>query len=590
MLLNLLMGFAVSARAENGFFDTTGGKTQEDTSKFGGIGVDEAIDQKTKQILDRFKEGRRSSNKDQKSRYSQILEHHDEDFDGVTDHLGANNALEGGMEKAALKGQKITDTLKRQTALSKAAEDAGRCQKGKVNGKDECRNISSILIDAGAAHSSDEKDEHRVYELTGEAVKNAQSAGTQYAEKSISAAGDYGSDAPPPNAQAIKNADGTVTSMRVTSGKETTVVKIAPNIDILKSEASYLEQLKDFQTKLQWKSMRAARLAGFESDKGIIAQFSGVLEKGVDDEGNLMEVARRIQEMGTLGAEDVCVDKQNNVTVPPQTGCAPTNKTMSLNEAYQDYALRNQLDGIRTQLRQKASKGQSPAAQKAQQQDVASIRKCLDRDAWCPGYSNVGRAAAAARKNGGKTPPITEPFKAISGDPGGTYTDTREFVMNRLDAANSGGLDNFMNVMKSSDFNESTDKKIKGDYKPYAQMKADWKAAKKAAAIAQCQNVSPSDYDRYKMCQNKNYKNPYAGNQFDTKTKNTAKLFGRNASRDGTSLLTQPVPTLGQPANLGGGSLGGGRNPSSGGPGPDRSGGTTNTMPAPVPSLNLNMQ
>lgn len=547
--------FSLAAHAGNDFFDTTGGSTKEDTGKFNGIDDEEAITKKGQEILNRFRDGRKSSNVSQASRYSKILEHHDEDFDGVTDHDGAANALEGGMESVALKGQKLSGN-KRKEALAKGVEEQDKaCRKALEKDPNAdlsvCDSPSTVLVNKGAAHGKD-SDEHRVYELKKEAVDKATAAGKQYGERAAAEAGEWGDDPTPEGTKGIKDADGRIRSMRVKNAKTggEDVVKIAPDIDLMKSEYSYLEQLKDYQTNLEWKSLRAARLAGAESDKGVIDQFAGIWgKKGMTDQQKEQEVAQRIYEMQNLGTYPLCVNggnQKNQVQVQPDNGQCPTNmpEEISLNEAYEHVGLRDKLDSIRQQLRSKA-KPKTAQAQKSQQQDVGEIKNCLGRDVWCPGASNLGRAQAQARKAAGggaagkaaadKAVAKMEAYKPVQGDPGGTYKDTREYNMNRLSAANAGGLDNFMKVMSSADFNANTDNKT--DTKPFAQMKAEWEAAKKAADIVQGKQ---KDAERQKGLD----KNPngYKGQQFDTKNMNTVKLFGRMRGRDGGTFQVEAMP------------------------------------------------
>lgn len=552
--------FSRAAQAENKeFFDTTGGEIKENTGKYNGINEEEAITKKGQEILNRFRDGRKSSNVTQTSRYSKILEHHDEDFDGVTDHDGAANALEGGMEDVALKGKKLRGA-ERQKELNKGVEEHDKACREALIKKDPtadtsvCDSPSAILVNKGAAHGG-EADEHRVYELKKEAVEKAKAAGKQYGEQAIAEAGEWGDDPTPEGTKGIKDKDGRIRSMRVKNGKTggEDVVKIAPDIDLMKSEYSYLEQLKDYQTNLEWKSLRAARLAGYESDKGVIDQFAGIWgKKGMTDQQKEQEVARRIDEMSKIGSEDVCINTpKTKATLPDERSgeCKDkTDETQSLNEAYQIVALRPQLDSLREQLRNKPSnKPGSAREKKEQQQTLAQIQNCLGRDVWCPGESNVRRARAQARRAGGggakasiaaqKAADKINPFTAVQGDPGGTYKDTREYNMNRLAAANAGGLDNFMKVMGSADFSEGTDKKT--DTKPFAQMKAEWEAAKKAADIVQGKQ---KDAERQRGLQNPNSANQYKGQNFDTKNMNTVKLFGRMRGRDGTTFQTEAMP------------------------------------------------
>lgn len=85
------------------FEETTNTKV-EDGSFPGGYTQKEldSMSKEQKAIMNKFMKGRYSSAKGESSRYSNILEYHDNNFDGITEHDRANNAAESSGDKVGL--------------------------------------------------------------------------------------------------------------------------------------------------------------------------------------------------------------------------------------------------------------------------------------------------------------------------------------------------------------------------------------------------------------------------------------------------------------------------------------------------------
>ncbi|MBS1982847.1 MAG: hypothetical protein JST16_01640 [Bdellovibrionales bacterium] len=531
-LLALSLAVTAARAQTTRFFDTTAG-SDEDTSKYGGIDKSEEInlDKEHQKILKRFKDGRMSSSNGVRSRYSGILEMHDNDFDGVTDHdVSANgDPLEANTEAAALGKAGGVSGAARQKALQEAANNAGHCKNGQTGNSADpiCRNISANLLDMGNAHGKAD-EEHRVYDLSKKAYEGAMDAGQKYGDKVNSEASNYGDTNLPPNAQAIKDKEGNVTAMRVTSGGQTNTVQVGANVDLLKSEAAWLTQQEDCEIHKQAKSMRAARLAGAESDKDTIALFANIYDcKRKDTQQQEQEAAQKIQELSLLGGTLICDQTKGASKNELYTGsnCKDGSQPGSKNQTSSLVEFNRNFPGLSSQMwaaaKQKAM-GSGPPSN-AVKKDMAKIQKCLDLGTWCssPGHAD---------QNG-------DYYNPVKGDAGNAYSDTREYIMSRLYQARQGGLDKFESTMKSADFNDKTDAKTNNQ--PYKKMVEQIREAQRAAAI-----VNGKQYNavRAQGRNSPNFKDPYTSQTFNTQTMTTQQLFGRNASRDGTTLLSNPMP------------------------------------------------
>lgn len=587
------VGLALSASAQQSkFFDTTDGNPKTDT-KGGILPSDEAtISAETQKLLDRFRSGRYSSNKDGKSRYSGILEMHDEDFDGVTDHDNPGNSLEGGMDEAAI-GQKGGSGENRRKALAKQRENAGNCKDGFVNGnkKFPCKNISAVIVDRGAAHGpggeKDAEEPHRILELSDKAYAKAKQAGQAYGDSAVNAAEDYVGPAPA-GAQGIKDKNGLVTSMKVQSGDQTTTVKVGANVDLLKSEYAWLERQKQRQIDLEWQSLRAARLAGAEKDPTAIRLFADVFgNNNMSDQQRQQEAATRIFEWSQISDLDVCMKSgeflKSDSNGKPNCSGENNDPIGTLSEFLSQKQDPDLAQKKWAEARKLVGQGDlKPKEKKEMAQEVAKIRNCLGRDVWCYDRKhamaamqknnqngNGGGNNANARGNNNNQKDLT--WTPVQGDPGNAFDDVREALFNRLSAANAGGLDNFKKVMSTIDFNEKTDAKT--NTKPFREMMEQLKKAQAAAKLVQSgqgdtEQVENNQGQMVSVRQNGiqvSSQNIYGNKQnFDTKTMNTLSLFGRNPARDGGALANVPMPVGPQPItseNSGGGNSGGARAP-----------------------------
>ncbi|HVJ64422.1 MAG TPA: hypothetical protein VM901_04125 [Bdellovibrionota bacterium] len=146
------------ARAE--FEETTNTKVNdgEDDLK-GGYTKDELrnMQKEQKAIVDKFMKGRYSSATGKGSRYSNILEYHDSNFDGLTEHEGANNAAEGSGDLVGLgkKGLKQSERLKKM--VTERVSSSGNCELTKEDQEYLKKDQYSLVTGAVKGKAWDEK-------------------------------------------------------------------------------------------------------------------------------------------------------------------------------------------------------------------------------------------------------------------------------------------------------------------------------------------------------------------------------------------------------------------------------------------------
>ncbi len=543
----LILGAWDCARAEQ-FLNTAGDKN-ESTSQYGGIApeeIDQKLNDESKKVLERFKKGRVSSFEDGSSRYSSFLELHDGDFDSVSDHGGAGNSMEGGMDEAAIGKKRTPGGEARDKALEEARLKAGLC-KG-AGSTVPCNNISANVVDLGAAHGDDKTSGHRVYDLTKSAWEKAKQAGQDYGNKTIQESKDVrGFENSLPNGGSpVRDADGRVTSYKTVDGQ---IHKISGNIDFLKSEAAWLEQQKALVIDAQWKSMRAARLAGADNanfshngsrlDPKALREFNNIyLQKGLTPQQREQEVAKRINEYrssNSIGLSTCPAGWQNISKNPkgPALCKKPGTKDDTAELATVGLIRRegqgNQGDQDIISKAIEQNRNKNPAS-KNEAETIQKISKCMQPGVWCYGNRAAEREANEANKNNKSNKPKTSDdflYTQASGDPGNVFDDTRELIFHQLSVANKGPLDQFEKTMNSADLNKNTDRKTINQ--PYAKMMEEYQAAKKAY-----DDVRRSEQEE--KTRNPAHQSQYLGDKFNSQRQSVNQLFGRNANRDGTTL------------------------------------------------------
>jgi hypothetical protein len=528
----------------------TVGDLQEKTDTYGGIADSETkkLDAKAQAIVEKFKRGRRSYDQDPNSRYAKILQMHDADRDGITDHGSGGSGMpgiEGYMDKAAIGTDQIVDNKERAKKLDAAREqDSVNCHKGpdgRWRRKDNealCNDISAVIVDRGAAHDegserkvqfdsnkleiqgSGKLEEHRVYEMTTQARDASIKAGKEYATESVSDATDYGASESS-DVKVVKGQNGNAQKVDVTVNGKTNTVEVAPNVDLLRSEAAYLEQHKAYIIQQTWKTIRANRLAQLSdaSDQGIQGrdlEITNLVAANASD----ADIAKRIAEKSALASTRVCED--GSPVVNGKCGTGPAAKDpIALAKFVKDNANdQTKIDAAYTEANKSLQGDKARLA--GIQDNQAKIQNCLQPGKWCddsykevPAGTNVGDA----------------------------FRDTREYVFNQLEIANSKGLKDFgTEMLNNYDFNAHTDAKTVD--KPFTAMTKEYRDAQKKAQeiIAGQQKFQ----DEMHAQGHTNYQSKFLDkSKFNPDTMSVQKLFGRDPTRDGTTLRGQmQVPTF----------------------------------------------
>jgi hypothetical protein len=501
---------ATAAQGDN-LADTTLG-TQENNARYGGISEQEqnALDEKTKKFLEGFKQGRAAKDG---GRHWEILTLHDRDKDGIADH--GLNGLEANMDAAGKIKTKDEADPKRREEVDEQRKNAGRCKNGTIGGNadNDCRNVSSVIVDLGAAHG-DEKDAHRVYDLTREARDEAKKAADAYARRVTAEAANYEVD---DEAKKLGYRDGGVGTDskgrygKILVDKDGKRMAVAPNIDYLHSEAAFLNQQAVNTVETEAKTLRAMRLAGVDTSKGgtddDIARLIQNSKPGeVDD-----KLAERIAQRNIVGSESAgCSGSPSDPKYPSYCKNIENNASFKSDfEAYKNdncsranvsatECVNNWKAGLTVnKIASRDSKVGSLAYKKAYEElgdekkkqiktDVSSVKECMKPGVWCRGGLNDrvdvvdGKASAAFRKIKGE-------------DAAAVFTDTREAIFSQAAMAINGPADQMMNRMKQfeADFNKNNDAKTRGNsgieyYKEWEELQ------KRAIQRAKQQGLDPS--------------------------------------------------------------------------------------------------
>ena len=443
------------ARAEKDKFTDTSTGSDDTSAAYGGISKEEAaiLQKGMQKKIKNFKAGRTSSGSGDnvESRYSGVFEMHDADFDGVTDHDGGANAMEAASEKTAagslgLRGaarQKKMDEIKAQNC--KGAKNVNACL---ANSK------SSVLMDRGPAHGADKPndyEQHRVYELDEKVQKAAKEAGKQYANQAAFDA----SEATPDGVYTKKGSKKNTVSVTTSKGKKE--VEIGPNIDLLRDEASKLEQIKQREVNNQWKFLRAERLV-----KGYISTIASSIPVGAKENPQGYS-SKALQ-------DDLLESRQgffHNSRLSDLVSTSYRDADTEANVAAYDSKFSAGLESLVRQMLSEHKVNATGQNQKDLNKQMADSTKkltaCMKSGTYCHDGTQPARMVKGKQVNSA--------FDVEKGDPGNTFTDTREYIYERVDAANRGGAANFKrNMQGNSDFNDHTDSLQKGSEKSYGSM------------------------------------------------------------------------------------------------------------------------
>jgi hypothetical protein len=422
------------------FADTTNGNAEEEE---GGFSKEEfevmrkSNDPQIRALYDKLTSGRLSSAKKGDSRFSGHLEMHDFDLDGISDHDNSGNSLEGGVEKAIL-GKDRTGGEGRQKGLSKARGD---CLSGVMGGKPKPCNISAVVFDVGAAHDG---EDHKVYDLN-PAVKDAlKKAGEAYFEQfkeDVLKQGrtddqrDYGNDA-------------------------------------IRSEAAWLYKQWQFKVETSWKTLRAARLAGFRTDRPDSIDFAEGqafmkrIGEGLSKNGSDQSLAEQVAIQGSVMDKLFCEVAPANsnkwqLCPPPGRTPATTVGPELRRSALGQLLSKNWAPPIpaglqRTYYQQALARAREEASKDPQiQKNIAKIRECMSPSKWC---SNEDLPGAQ--------PPVKK-WEEFKGDPGVVFKDTREPLYMKMSLASKLPLAQQRKFVSDADF---TDRMAGGKKNPiYAQ-------------------------------------------------------------------------------------------------------------------------
>lgn len=580
--------FAVSG------FDKTSSGINERTEDFGGISKEEQeqignLNSKLQQQLNTFNVGRTSSGEDSvdgsNNRFSGSIEMHD-DFSGVTYHPGAASGLEGPMDNVATQGKNGSEK-ERQEALKENRNNAGRCKDGFIDGvtlsgggKALCKNLSAVLVDMGPAHphgdDPEENEQHRVYQMTDEAQKVSKKSGADYAQQVIADAtsktfddeAQQASQAVGANRTLAVNADGTVDVTVTKNGKSVTAQR-NPELDLLRSEAAWLEQQKQEYAERAWKTLRAARLAGTDTEryyqKDQIKEFNSLVSNTMGQKDQDQQIAQRVAEQGTYSGSKFCYDGSGDAKPKGENPCpnAPTSKqtdaqkdalaqklieeaekkgnSLDKNTADRmaesigssgEVILKDLISMVPSQevptLYDQARENATDDEKKEISENLQKIQPCLEQNKWCWG--------ADEKYN---LPPDAKLYSEIQGgDPAGTASgDVRELMYSNIAAANNAPMAERLSRISNSDFNANTDAATSATVftefkKQYDENMQAYQAALEANANYE-KNGKAFGADGSVSV---GYKNKFKGDAWDANTKSFNQLFGRDPSRDATSI------------------------------------------------------
>jgi len=466
--LVLVFGLWTSAAHAQGFIDTTNGEIEE-SPEARGINSDEATTQRAKEIMQRFKKGRLSSNKDRSSRFSGSLEFHDSNLDGIVDHETGDGGLEGGL-RGLMKGSGKLEEL-----AKKAREDANKknCN-GKAGGDTNsdgvltCFNMSGVIVDKGGSHGD---TKHRKYATSPEALAVIKRVAKEYGAKTL---------------EDIQSA------YRDAYGAEMPNAEKFAAIHLLRSENAWLEEQKGAIYERQWKLLRAARLAGYEDAEERVAganaggdKFMHDIEEMISNGASDAEVGKRIALNAEITRETMLLDggnwisqsefnekykgldatsRQNKLTdaqnkakqkIEKAYKDANPGSSAPSNVSYQDFVKYGSLSSdeynkVKGSILDYHSSNPSDDLKKT----FAKAADCMQANNWC--HTPQSAAAAQPKNASGTTAKGPEVFEKVSGDPGAVFNDTRELIYIAMQKAQNVPVNQIEKTVTSLDFNRRT--------------------------------------------------------------------------------------------------------------------------------------
>ncbi len=370
-----------------------------------------SIDREYQKAFRQFQDGRKSTTEGGKSnRYGGILENHDLDRDGLSDHANAANDAEGGQDEAAF-GRRGMNQKDRQAAMDAFCKKQGK-EGPKPGSPTACgEDISAVLVDLKPAHGVDkpgqDKEKHRTYQLTSQSAANADKAGKNYAERVLRDA------------------------RKFFSGNEK--ANVAVNPDALRSEAQWLNEQMLNEIDNSWRTLRAHRIFNddfpygnskfktlgctFTSSKSSLGALANQFAKQHASVKNLAEKDRLIGvAMADVVYEKCFKDLVDKVNKMPDSG-EPQKSEKKAKQA--------ELASYQSELRR-------------------VMGTCMVRDVWCSEQPVAG------------TNPQEKKFDRLPAgrDVGNAFRDTREFNYVKMSGAMRGPVKDYMKNMRSMDFNE----------------------------------------------------------------------------------------------------------------------------------------
>ncbi|NCN26371.1 hypothetical protein GW915_02250 [bacterium] len=624
-LILLLAG--QSGFAQSNGFDKTSEGVDEDAAEVKGMSADEVkaleqLDADVARQANEFRKGRESSGIGGAGRFSNILEMHD-DYAGTTYHAGPANGLEGRLDKVATGGNNGSET-ERQKAIadntgfgdqeSNGCKDGFQVQKGPNGQSIKCMNLSPVLVDKGAAHGANmidtDKDgtpdtinTHRAYELTDDAKKESEKAGADYATQVISDATlkEFSQDSQQA-AQAvgvnrsISEQDGGVFVTTTQNGEQVTIQQ-SPNIDLLRSEYSWLEQQKRDYADRAWKTLRAARLAGVRTQefggRDETTEFNSLVSNSMGDKDQDQKLAERIAEKSLLANEQFCIDDNGKPTLAPfdpatkqYSPCPSSGSTAPDPNAFENNlrnlaSSRGVTDNTVESLmksagfrKKRASNGEelddwdTTATTTVTSIDLDQLKAVVPTNQISQLYDEARQVAQQRNdkydqelaedtqkiipclerdkwcygrtKTFRRAPDPDDPSKPVlygevQGDPGAAFDDTREYVYSSYARALRAPLAEQKRLMQNLDFGPGSDANTGS--KVWADYEQQWQASMDAYnAFAD----KMADYSKNGKAYganglvNLNTQNQYDRSKWDASRLTQMELFGRDPRRDAT--------------------------------------------------------
>ncbi len=518
------------SHAQN-FTDTTDGSTEESD---GGFTKEEfekmknSPDPGVRELYEKLVRGRLSSSKSDSSRFSGHLEFHDDDLDGVSDHGNSANTAEGGVEEALLGKRGLADDEKRSEALRKARISSGACIKNITRGgvPQPCGNLSGAMLDVGGAHAgAGDDEEHRVYDANPQVKKAMEKAGETYFEQF--------------KADILKGKNGSD--------------DIYAN-DAIRSEAAWLYQQWQHKMDTSWKTLRAARLVGYRTDKpedgdyaaaqDFMRRIAGVIAR----KGSNREIASQIALQDQVMGQEFCFERAANWRPKPTTPPAgftcqhPTALRSLMKKPFTPPAEGvlaptnpSELYQLAVQIADREARGS-----RTLQEKISKIERCMSSDVWCTtrdGYVDGSNRLGA--------------FEPVKGDPGGVFWDTREPLYMKMALASRMPLSRQRAFVEDLDFSA---RMAGGKTNPIYK---EWDTYMKRieAQVEEMREFGRSNRLALEKAGRKG--STLIEDTFDPKTKTVLQMFGRNAVNDSWSLpgsdtLKSPTPasTGGNPPNF----------------------------------------